>query len=228
MLGYFYLHQSIFDMSRLNQYFRVPHEELYRKKLLRENIKQTRLKDIEDLNFIVIREGVHLMKTARILCFVMFRYGKRYPGALRPWDVIRHTWGDRCAKLIFFTDNGPDISDPSLEVYPLDGHDPRSWSGMQTAIKTISSAGYLRQYKWFLKVEHDTYVVMENLAYYLSVFDFNTPHYFGHPCSLWSTRYNSGGAGYVLSQAALRKVLSLMLKGHCEKSFTAEDVNIGK
>ena len=52
---------------------------------------------------------------------------------------------------------------------------------------------------------------------------YNVPYYLGHPYSVWGSTYNSGGAGYVLSRAAVRKVLSMMSKGHCEMSYTAED-----
>ena len=234
LLGYVYFYVNTFSnrVSTWKRYFQIPHEKLYENYLRRNDVKQTLLDQIDEPNSIVINEGKYLMKETSILCFVMLKKDEtviRYPYVptmVKSWDAIRQTWGNRCARLLFFTNEI--IDDPSLEVFPLDGLDTQSWPAMKHALMKISVIGLLDKYNWYLKVEENTFVIMENLAYFLSVFDYNVPHYFGHPYSLWGSTYNSGGAGYVLNQAAMRKVLSIMAKGHCDKSYVAEDISLGR
>lgn len=57
---------------------------------------------------------------------------------------------------------------------------------------------------WFLKADDDTYVIVENLRYFLSRQNTTNPVYFGHKFKRHVKEgYMSGGAGYVLSKEAL-------------------------
>ena len=234
LLGYAYFYAYIFSskVTTWKKYFQIPHEKLYENYLLKHNIRQTSIKRSDDTNYIVVNERKYLLKKMNILCFVMLKKDEtivrrpHMPTMVKSWDAIRHTWGNRCARLLFFTNEI--IDDPSLEIYSLQSYDAHSWSATQLALLKISELGLLEEYNWYLKVEEDTFVIVENLAYYLSIFDYGVPHYFGHPYSLWGSTYNSGGAGYVLSKTALRKVLAMISKGHCERSYTAEDINLGR
>ena len=234
LLGYFYFYLNVFSnqVSTWRRYLQIPHEKLYEKYLWRNHVKQTLLDKIDDTNYIIINEGKYLKKKTSILCFVMLKKDGTIirhpymPTMVKSWDAIRHTWGDRCTRLLFFTNEI--VDDPSLEVFPLDGLDTQSWPAMQHALMKISTMDLVDKYKWYLKVEEDTFVILENLAYYLSIYDYKMPHYFGHPYSLFGSTYNSGGAGYVLSQGAMRKVLSMTAKGHCDQSYTAEDISLGR
>ena len=82
---------------------------------------------------------------------------------------------------------------------------------------------HITDYKWFVIVHEDTYLIMENLAYYVCVFNHSTPFYFGHVLTSWGQEYNAAGPGVVLSQAALRKLSQRLAKGHCALSQTAGD-----
>jgi hypothetical protein len=63
--------------------------------------------------------------------------------------------------------------------------------------------------EWFVKVDDDTFLMVENLKNYLKYFNPSVPHYLGHVLlHKWggsNAVFNSGTA-YVLSQAALLKV----------------------
>ena len=52
---------------------------------------------------------------------------------------------------------------------------------------------------WFLKADDDTYVIMENLRYFLSKLNPSDPHYIGRMFTSYCGYYN-GGAGYVFSR----------------------------
>ena len=83
--------------------------------------------------------------------------------------------------------------------------------GFRTAYQEYNS-----DIDWFFKADDDTYVIVENLRYVLSLFDPEEPHYIG-----WKSfdnlahGYNSGGAGYALSKAAVKLLV--------EKGFDRPD-----
>lgn len=70
---------------------------------------------------------------------------------------------------------------------------------------------YMRpESQWFVFVELDTYVNYDNLYRFLANFNPKTAYYFGSP--VWpkkKTVYAHGGSGFVLSHAALEKIMAL-------------------
>uniref|UniRef100_A0A183F6R1 N-acetylgalactosaminide beta-1,3-galactosyltransferase n=1 Tax=Heligmosomoides polygyrus TaxID=6339 RepID=A0A183F6R1_HELPZ len=59
-----------------------------------------------------------------------------------------------------------------------------------------------------LQADDDTYVVMEHMYDYLATLDPNKPYYLGYRLKPHLPKgYNGGGAGYVLSRAAVKLFL---------------------
>ena len=87
----------------------------------------------------------------------------------------------------------------------------------------------------FAKADDDTYVIVENLRYMLQTYDPQDPIWFGCKYSPYVERgYMSGGAGYVLSKAAVERFVNLALNEsnsqNCRTNDDAgaEDVEMGK
>ena len=84
---------------------------------------------------------------------------------------------------------------------------------------------------WFMKADDDTYVIMENLRYFLSQQNYTQPVFFGHRFKPFLKQgYTSGGAGYVLSKEALRRYGETGFGNDkvCHEDWGAEDLEIGK
>ena len=65
---------------------------------------------------------------------------------------------------------------------------------------------------WFLKADDDSYIVVENLRAFLGQHNTEDPLQFGCKLKYIEPRgYMSGGAGYVLSKEALRRLVKVGL-----------------
>ena len=86
------------------------------------------------------------------------------------------------------------------------------------------------KFDWFLKVDVNTFVVMENVRYLVSSLDPSFPFYFGH--SLSSTcgvSYNSAEAGILMSHGALLQLQKIFAKGECtENGSSRSDIELGR
>uniref|UniRef100_A0A0K0FA82 N-acetylgalactosaminide beta-1,3-galactosyltransferase n=1 Tax=Strongyloides venezuelensis TaxID=75913 RepID=A0A0K0FA82_STRVS len=148
---------------------------------------------------------------------------------------IRHqknTWVKRCNAYIYASGK-EDANIPAIKAY-RDDHYRFSYAKIDHAFKYVYKH-YINEYDWFLKIDCDTYVVMENLRMLLLDKDPNKPYYSGFQFNLKESkdknfRYHHGGSGYVMS----KKTLSLLVtnglgnKKYCNiKDHGFEDLEIG-
>ena len=138
---------------------------------------------------------------------------------------VRATWARRCNKLLFVSDHKDDTF-PTIDIDVQEGRD-------HLTAKTMRAFDYIYQHHyddadWFMKVDDDTYVIVENLRYFLSSKNTSEPIYFGHRFKPFVAQgYYSGGGGYVFSREALRR-FGNRTEGMCAKDQGAEDVEVGR
>lgn len=148
-----------------------------------------------------------LFKEVRILCFILTTPKNHRTRAIH----IKRTWGKRCNKLLFMSSR----QDKSLDAIPLNvsaDNPAMTWGKTKAAFQYIYKH-HRDDADWFLKTDDDTYVILENLRYFLYTYSTNDPIHFGYkinqPDAL-KHGYFSGGAGYVLSKNALHRFSEAM------------------
>ena len=114
-----------------------------------------------------------LYKKVRILCMIPSSDDDlRSKG-----KAILETWGSRCTKILFFTNE--DV--PGYSAIGLHINEEGSYDMTKKVFKAFyyTYVTLINEYDWFLKADMDTYVVMENLRYMLMDKNPNEPLYYG-------------------------------------------------
>uniref|UniRef100_A0A2C9MA04 N-acetylgalactosaminide beta-1,3-galactosyltransferase n=1 Tax=Biomphalaria glabrata TaxID=6526 RepID=A0A2C9MA04_BIOGL len=91
--------------------------------------------------------------------------------------AVRDTWGKRCNKLLFFSSK----DDPQLPAIGLNVTE--SYENLTDKTRQAFHYIYRHHYNdadWFMKADDDTYVIVENLRYFLFSQNSSEPVYFGH------------------------------------------------
>lgn len=143
----------------------------------------------------------YLEKKVRVLCWIMTQPKNHYKKAI----FVKNTWAKRCSKFVFIsTEDDPKL--PAVAVKTVEDRD-HLWAKTKLAFQYVHKH-YINNYDWFLKADDDTYVILENLRHFLSKHDPKSLVAFGKQFKApWGEEYVSGGAGYVLSRAAVKKLV---------------------
>ncbi|CAH1394523.1 unnamed protein product [Nezara viridula] len=166
-----------------------------------------------------------LASKVRILCWVMTSPSNHKKKA----QHIKATWGPRCNVLLFMSS----VEDKELGSIALPVSEGRNslWAKTKAAYQHVYDH-YMDKADWFMKADDDTYVIVENLRYMLSDYNTSEPVYFGCRFKPYVKQgYMSGGAGYVLSKEAVRRLIvdGIPNKDNCRQDGGgAEDVEMGK
>lgn len=166
--------------------------------------------------------AAELFHKVRILCWVM-------TGPSNLETKARHvqaTWARHC-NVVLFMSSVRDDGFPAVGLDTKEGRDQLYW-------KTIRAFQYVHQHHlaqadWFLKADDDTFVVLDNLRWLLANHTPQEPVYFGKRFKPFAKQgYMSGGAGYVLSQEALRRFVEGFRTQACSHTSSVEDLALGQ
>ncbi|XP_033242688.1 glycoprotein-N-acetylgalactosamine 3-beta-galactosyltransferase 1-like isoform X2 [Drosophila miranda] len=164
-----------------------------------------------------------LFNETRVLCLVLTIPQWHHRKAAK----VKNTWGSRCNKLIFLS------SEEDKELGAIDVGVPEDRKNLYAKVRAGFAYAYKHHgedYDWFLKADDDTFIIMENLRYFLYPYDPEAALYFGHKFHTdFPQGYMSGGAGYVLSRDALRRLNLFALNNtrFCPENTLSEDRQIG-
>lgn len=142
-----------------------------------------------------------LFQEVRILCMVLTTAKNHRTRAIH----IKRTWGQRCNKLIFVS-NRPDKSLDSISLNVTVDNPSMTWGKIKRAFQYVYQH-HRDDADWFLKIDDDSYVIVENLRFLLNAYSTNDPIYFGYKMNrpdMVKHGYFSG-AGYALSKNALNR-----------------------
>ncbi|UJR17322.1 hypothetical protein I4U23_004217 [Adineta vaga] len=182
-------------------------------------------------NFVNQTDIINL--NTRIFCWI--------PTTLRRLDralIVYETWAQRCDQSLFLIAGSPPSTPLNQIAYPfpiafianekLEERDQLSEKILLALLYIYNQ--YCEKYDWFLKGDDDTFVIVENLRYFLRRRSSNISAYYGYVGRTPDRFYALGGAGYVLSQEALRKfgreVLNKPEQRNLCRTDVAEDINL--
>ncbi|XP_074023664.1 LOW QUALITY PROTEIN: glycoprotein-N-acetylgalactosamine 3-beta-galactosyltransferase 1-A-like [Numenius arquata] len=163
-----------------------------------------------------------LFQRVRVLCWVMTGPTTLETKARH----VRATWARHCNVAIFMSSQ-PAPAFPAVGLPVGEGRHQLYW-------KTIRAFQYvhrhhLDQADWFLKADDDTFLVVANLRWLLAPHPPERPLYFGKRFKPFTKQgYMSGGAGYVLSKEALKRLVAALATGSCGHTSPVEDLALGQ
>ncbi|XP_050409235.1 glycoprotein-N-acetylgalactosamine 3-beta-galactosyltransferase 1 [Patella vulgata] len=165
--------------------------------------------------------ALKLEKEVRVLCWIMTAPKTLY----KKCKAVKETWGKRCNKVLYFSSKTDDDF-PAIGLNVSEGREHLTEKTMMAF--TYIYHNHFNDADWFMKADDDTYVIVENLRYFLSTKNSSLPVYYGHWFNQFLKQgYYSGGAGYVLSKEALRRFGKFSNKS-CVKAGNYEDVDFGR
>ena len=144
---------------------------------------------------------------------------------------VKATWGKRCNKILYISSE-VDADFPTVKVKSKEGRQ-YLWQKTRHAFQLIYDE-YLEKADWFIKADDDTFLILENLRYFLAGYNSSQPIYFGCRFKPFVKQgYMSGGAGYVISKAGVKNLVDNVYNDPklCKSGDYvggSEDVEIGK
>ena len=105
--------------------------------------------------------GAEIKSSVRVLCFVTTCESHLSTRTIS----IKNTWGPRCDKTLYISDK-ENSTFPTISPPGIDPGYQALWSKTMQSYRYLYKH-YLNEYHWFMKADDDTYVVVENLKYFL-------------------------------------------------------------
>ncbi|OAF64811.1 hypothetical protein A3Q56_07467 [Intoshia linei] len=163
------------------------------------------------------------IKNIKIFCFII-----TYPKNLKVAKLLNILWTKKCDGHVFISSE----KSKKLPIHAInitESHNilwPKTVAGFKYAYDNIRG-----NYDWVFKADDDTFAIIENMKLILSKFNSSEKLYAGRRFKWGKTQgYMSGGAGYLLSKAAVDTFVekAMINPNICDQTPEgAEDVKMG-
>lgn len=189
---------------------------LYQKWFKKEKLSRTKIAwdGLRYSNKSYYLESEYLYNKVTILCIILVKHQKYL-------EAAKNTWIKGCNTI------KPIVIETQNKIMPRkQSKDKSSWALLCNVLKSRE----ISTFNWVLIVKDTTFVIMENLRLLLAPLNSKKDHYFGHVAKFWGVNYNTGDAGYVLSDGALASFQKSIGNEKClENSYwNREDYYLGK
>lgn len=162
-------------------------------------------------------EAKFLFKEVSVLCLVLVRRGRNA-------EAASDTWGKGCNAIEYVKLHNK----TKRKIVPIRRtKEQSSWVLLCKALLNVQT------YDWVVIVNDNSFVILENLRRLVAGLDHKKGHYLGHAVTFWTTTYNTGQAGYVLSWGSVEAIRGKFnnSSAFCTSEITylnQEDMYLGK
>ncbi len=148
-------------------------------------------------------------------------------------EAVMQTWGRKCQILLFMAGGGKNgkssVKKLQHNMYmvflPMRDCYNNLWRKTKLAFQFVFEK-FHGQFDWALKIDDDSFIIMENLRLFILNTDPFVPQFYGFSMGEKSKWFNSGGPGYVISAQNLEKLVRSV---HiCSNATSEEDVRIAE
>uniref|UniRef100_A0AAF5DM55 N-acetylgalactosaminide beta-1,3-galactosyltransferase n=2 Tax=Strongyloides stercoralis TaxID=6248 RepID=A0AAF5DM55_STRER len=194
-------------------------------KTINNKMTNTKNENIYNDNNIISK---FLYKKVKIFCLIIT--GPQYTTSRVKYQ--KETWLKRCNNYLYVSSLS-NISLPSIGVDVVEGRDTL-WEKIRFGLEYVYKY-YFNKYDWFMLIDDDSYVFMENIRFFLLAQNPNKLLHYGFRMKeLKSTNkegYIQGGSGDVFNKKVLQKLINFGFKNDsiCKKSTdNSGDVELGE
>ncbi|KAF8569159.1 Glycoprotein-N-acetylgalactosamine 3-beta-galactosyltransferase 1 [Paragonimus westermani] len=142
-----------------------------------------------------------LASTIHIYCFILTE-----PSQLTSQHHVQNTWVRRCTRYGFVSPGSDSLLRLLDAKHDVKTYKRKSWNSMRETLRAVYAQK--EDILFYLKADHNNYIIMENVRYMLEFEDPDKPFLLGHVHTPGPHGDKiSGSAGYVLSRKALKLIV---------------------
>jgi glycoprotein-N-acetylgalactosamine 3-beta-galactosyltransferase len=172
---------------------------------------------------------IHVVNVGKkLVCIVLTTEKNFHTRGLAVWN----TYGKKCDKILFscnclnFARNKNYTDIPFLQLNLTEDYAKMDIKVIQTLNETYKI--YNKNYYWFLLVDDDTYVFVDNANRFISKIDQYLPQTFGHNFKvIVKGGYQSGGGGVLFTPESMRRIVKSILENKCNDPVKMGDIATG-
>uniref|UniRef100_A0A1Y1N1R7 Hexosyltransferase n=1 Tax=Photinus pyralis TaxID=7054 RepID=A0A1Y1N1R7_PHOPY len=190
--------------------------DLYEPWFVKQNLRRYR-KTFDTLRYsgqTFLTESTYLYNKIEIACLVLVRRIKYVKAA-------QMTWGTQCNHLEFIN------LKPTKNKLPSKKNITNSaWYLLCKNLSNLPDT-----FHWVLVLNENTFALLENLRYLVAPLNSSAQYYLGHSMVFWGIRYNSGQAGYLISNGTLSALKRKVKEDSCSSDsvfWNLEDYYLGE